>query len=134
MDNRVKGSTTVEIGGREYTLYFSWDAIAKVEAQIGKEAYDLSDPNTLAIFAAAGFEAYHPDMTADQIKSLSPPLIPLLKAVNRAYNYSYYGNEIIPEEEKAPANPLLPARIVTGLKRFFNRLFVRASDPQTSGI
>ncbi len=133
MDNRVKGSTTVEIGGREYTLYYSWDAIAKIEAEIGKEAYDLSDPNTLAIFAAAGFEKYHPELTADQIKSLSPPLIPLLQAVTRAYNYSYYGKEIIPEDERAPANPPLPARIVTGLKRFISRLFVRASDPQTSG-
>ncbi len=133
MDNRVKGSTTVEIGGREYTLYFSWDAIVKIQAEIGKEAYDLSDPNTLAIFAAVGFEKYHPDMTAAQIKSLSPPLIPLLQAVNRAYNYSYYGQEIIPEEERAPANPRLPARIVTGLKRFFNRRFERASDPQTFG-
>ena len=134
MDNRVKGSTTVEIGGREYTLYYSWDAIAKIEAEIGKNAYDLSEPNILAIFAAAGFEKHHPEMTAAQIKSLSPPLIPLLQAVNRAYNYSYYGKEIIPEEEKPPANPPLPARIMTGLKRFINRHFARASGPQISGI
>ena len=134
MDNRIKGSITVEIGGREHTLYYSWDAIAKIEAQLGKEGHDLSDPNTLAVFAAAGFEKFHPDLTADQIKRLSPPLIPLLQAVNRAYNYSYYGQEVIPEEERAPANPPLPARIAAGLKKFFSRLSGRASDPLISGI
>jgi len=97
--NPITGEGKVEIAGQEYTIRFDWSCLAEIETAHGNDP-NLFNPDVVASVAAIGLKKYHPEMTADKIKELSPPLIPFAKEVQLAMKYAYFGNDPIPESNK----------------------------------
>lgn len=103
--NAIRGEIEVPIEGKNYTLRFTWDDLAAMEAAHGDNP-NLFDVETVASIAALGFHSHHPELTAARIKELSPPLLPFAQTVQTALQWAYFGPEGIPEEsEKAKKKP-----------------------------
>lgn len=122
--NKITGEKTVVIGGQDYILRYTWKALAEVEEKYGDKP-NLFNPEVIAYVAAAGMRDRHPEMTADEIMRLSPPLIPFARDVQLALQWAYFGAEAIPKDD-APVKKNRPAgglwrRIVTLLRRAFRR-------------
>jgi len=93
--NPTTGEKVIAINGERLTLKFTWKAIAEVEAKHG-DTPNLFEPETVADVAAAGLRDRHPEMTAERIMELSPPLVPLARDVQEALQYAYFGPEELP--------------------------------------
>ncbi|MFA5706800.1 MAG: hypothetical protein WDA41_10635 [Candidatus Neomarinimicrobiota bacterium] len=117
--NPITGEAEITIAGQAYSIRYDWAALAEVEAAHG-QAPNLFSPDVVASVAAAGLKRKHPDMTAERIKELSPPLVPLAHAVQTALQWAYFGDEGIPEDtgdKKKATRGGLSGRI----KRLFRR-------------
>lgn len=117
--NKITGEINVNLDGKVYSLRYDWDCIAAIDAEYGEEP-NLSDPDTLASIAAIGFKAKHPELTAEKIKELSPPLVPFVFEVRRAIQYAYFGPD---DPEKFAAEGVKKNRVVDALKRPIKWLF-----------
>lgn len=92
----VNGEYEVEIGGEKCILRYDWSALAEVEGKHGQDP-NLFSPEVVASVAAFGLKRRHPEMTAEHIIEISPPLIPFAQAVQKALQWAYLGNEGAPE-------------------------------------
>jgi hypothetical protein len=97
----ITGKMVVDIDGKPYTLRFDWEALAEVEKNHGDQP-NLFSSEVVASVAASGLKRYHPEMTAEKIRELSPPLVPFAKKVQEALQYAYFGAEGVPEPKKKP--------------------------------
>ncbi len=88
----------IHIGGHDYVLKFTWRALSEIEQKYG-DSPNLFDPDVIAVIAAIGLRDRHPEMNAERIMDLSPPLVPFAKAVQTAIQWAYFGPEGIPNEE-----------------------------------
>ena len=123
--NKITGEKTVVIGGQGYTMRYTWKALAEVEEKYGDKP-NLFNPEVIACVASAGMRDRHPEMTAEEIMRLSPPLIPFARDVQLALQWAYFGAEAIPKDDDAPVKKNRPAgglwrRFVTLLRRAFPR-------------
>ena len=117
--NPITGDVTVEINGKGYTLRFDWSCLAEIEMAHG-DSPNLFNPDVVASVAAIGFKRNHPEMTADVIKEISPPLLPFARTVQTAMQYAYFGMEGVPSdvgEKKSPPKDGWSMRI----KRLFGK-------------
>lgn len=123
--NPITGEKAVTINGARYVLRFTWRALAEIESQYGDNP-DLFSPEVLAGVAAAGFAARHPELTAERIMELSPPLAPLAKDVQQAMQWAYIGNTPVADKtEDVKKNPATGGRwrlIAELLRRVFRLL------------
>lgn len=117
--NRINGERMIEIDGQGYTMRFSWRALAEVEAEYGDNP-NLFKPEVLAKVASAGLKDRHPDLTAEKIMELSPPLMPLCVAVREAIQWAYFGTETMPKAPPAPS--VKKNRLADGFSRLIKRL------------
>ncbi len=113
----ITGRKQVVIGGNTYTLRYTWAVLAEIAKAHGDNP-NLFDVETVASVGAMGID--DPDMTAERIKELSPPLIPFARDVQGALQWAYFGGEPLPEE---PAEK--KSHPVAGLWRRLRRLFKR---------
>jgi len=120
--NRITGERTIDINGQGYTMRFTWRALAEVEAEYGDNP-DLFKPDVLAKVTAAGLKDKYPDMTAERIMELSPPLMPLCAAIREAIQWAYFGAETIPKAEARAE--VKKNRLAAMLWRVINRLLRR---------
>ena len=97
--NPVTGEAEVEIAGTKYPLRFDWSCLAEIESAHG-DSPNMFNPDIVAGIAAIGMKKHNPEMTAEKIKELSPPLIPFAKAVQLAMQFAYFGAETIPEDDQ----------------------------------
>lgn len=116
--NKITGEKTIEIDGKECVLRYTWRALAEIESQHG-ESPNLFNAETLAAVAAAGFRERHPELTADRLMELSPPLVPLATAVQEAIQWAYFGPGKLP----AAAPDIKKNRPTAGLWKRFVSLF-----------
>ena len=109
MVNERRGEVGLEIAGQVRPLIFDWDALARLEAELGSDfdvkiaqaGYDL-DLEVLATALAVGFRREWPDVTPDLVKKAGPPLVRVIEALGQALNLAFYGST---EAPAAPANP-----------------------------
>jgi hypothetical protein len=120
------GKVPVEIGGETYTLHFTWDAIAKMDAEFGSEGHQMDNPEHLAKIVAFGLQEHHPDMTEEKVRKASPPIQPTVEAVVTALNYAYYGP--LKADKGKSKRPREARRLRTSLKRLFGRESAQASS------
>ena len=123
------GDVPVEIGGQTYTLRFDHAALDELQENVGDNP-NLFDSKTVGLATAIGLKRHHPEMTTEKIREISPPLVPLAKAVQSAIQYAYFGTEPVPEESEKKAD----GQSAGGLWRRFVSLFSRASIPTHSGV
>jgi len=106
MDNKYSGMVGVRIGDKDYSLFYNWEALAKIKSTYGssiiRDLYSAEEPAKLADVVSIGLSHKHPEMTPELIIKLSPPIMPLIMAVDKAMAYAYFGNELpdVPEEDK----------------------------------
>ena len=98
MANKYTGVVKIQIGKQTYNLVFNWNAIAEVKSFY--KADDLvtklnsgAEPMLLANVLAAGLKENHPEITAKQIIQQSPPIYNMVKAIDQAMAYAYFGPE-----------------------------------------
>lgn len=113
--NPITGECELEIAGKKYILRYDWKALSAVEGAHG-ETPNLFNAQVVASVASFGLRRNHPEMTAEKIMELSPPLIPFAKAIQTALQWAYFGNEGIPEADKKKAKRI-------GLCGLIRRLF-----------
>ena len=88
--NPLTGECPVQLGDQTYTLRFTWAAVAEVQAAYGDDP-KLEDMATLAAVGAAGLRAHHPEMTAERLMELSPPIFPFQVAIRQAWEWAWCG-------------------------------------------
>jgi len=93
----INGEYEVRIAGEEYILRYDWSALAEVEAKHGQDP-NLFSPEVVASVAAFGLKKRHPEMTAEKIVQLSPPLVPFAASVQKALQWAYFGDKGMPED------------------------------------
>jgi len=96
----------VTVDGKRYNIRFDWAALADITAAHG-EGPNMFDPAIVASVASIGMRKSHPEMTSEQIRELSPPLVPFANAVQEALQWAYFGDEGLPKEsgEKKSRKP-----------------------------
>ncbi|SRR5581483_6793029 len=97
------GEKKIEIGGKKVTLVYDWKAISRAQAAHGSEVFNLllsSGPEVVADVLAIGLEKSNPEMTAEAILELSPPLIPAINAIHAALSVAYWGPDGPPKDKK----------------------------------
>ncbi len=90
--NPLTGEKIIQIQGKPHVLRYTWRAVAEVTRKYGDNP-NLFDPEIIANVAAAGLREKHPDMTAERIMEISPPLVPFAKDVQEALTWAYFGAE-----------------------------------------
>lgn len=104
MDNKYTGEVSLDICGKRCVLVYDWRSLSRIKSEYGDEALrDLKSlaPETLAGILAAGLAKHHPDMTTDAILDLSPPLVPMIAAIDKAVCVAYFGADGVREIDKA---------------------------------
>jgi len=124
-ENPIAGTVPVVLKGKEYTLQFTWAAVAQVIQEYGQDR-DLFDPAILASVCATGLQAHHPGMTAKDVQD-GAPISKVMAAVTRALHVAYFGEAEAPAEagEDPPENP-------PGTGRRANRKAPSAPSPAPS--
>lgn len=117
--NRITGEKIIQIQGKPHVLRFTWRAVAEVTKKYGDNP-NLFDPEVIASVAAAGLRDRHPDMTAERIMEISPPLVPFAKDVQEALTWAYFG-----AEEAAASGDVKKKSPATGFWKRFKSLFSR---------
>lgn len=104
-DNRYTGDVAVKLGDTDYTMNADWDAIATAQ-----ETFDdvdvLKSPGRLnarqlATLIAILLKKHHPDVTAELIMKLSPPLNFIMPYIHKTLLYAYRGADEVEEIERA---------------------------------
>lgn len=116
--NPITGEGKVEIAGQEYTIRFDWSCLAEIENEFGDNP-NFFDPDTVSKIAAIGLKKYHPELTPEKLKELSPPLVPFANAVHDAMKFAYFGNEPITAEKKIVQEDLKRGGLWHHLKQRF---------------
>lgn len=116
--NALTGERTVQMAGQPYVLRFDWSALAAIVEQFGEEP-NLFDIDIVAGVAALGFQKRHPELTADRLKELAPPLVPFVQAVSEALQWAYFGPEEPPQSDgkkksRTPTGSLTPTSSASG--------------------
>lgn len=106
-ENPILGTVPVTLKGKEYTLQFTWDAIAQVIREYGEDR-DLANPSVLVGVTVIGLQAHHPGMTADDVRD-GGPITKVMGAVVRALHVAYFGEGEVPAKE-AGENPPAPTQ------------------------
>ena len=110
--NPITGERLVEINGGKYTLRFTWKALAEIEAKYGDNP-NLFNAEVIANIASYGLSEKHPEMTAEKIMELSPPLMPFVNAVQEALQWAYFGKEPVPKSDVKKKKTGLLRRILS---------------------
>ncbi len=122
--NQYKGDMPITIGGEQFTLCYTWDALARVRSELGEEGQTEAfsgNMEKLSVLISIGLAAHHPDFSAQHVFEASPPVIPTIKAVELAMTASFFGPSGMPKE--LDENPTPPPQ--TRLNRLWRRLFER---------
>ena len=107
--NEQCGEVTIEIGGKARAVVFDWDALAKLRDEIGPE-FDVKiaqagyefNTDVLAMALSVGLKRHWPEVTPEIVRAASPPIIEVIKTLERALRPAIYGGqEANPPNRKA---------------------------------
>jgi len=96
--NKYTGETTIKIAGKDYPVCFNWRGLSKVKSLFTEEIWSNlqgADPEKLAEILVIGIN--NPEVTKDFILDYSPPLIAVVKALDQAVGFAYFGPDGVPE-------------------------------------
>ena len=96
--------------GKPYKVRYDWAAIAQLKAELGDKfdtviAEASVDWNMQVIATALeiGLTRHHPnELTAEKIHAISPPVLPMTKAINEGFNMAFHGSLEVPEDDDHP--------------------------------
>lgn len=96
MANQYKGVHEAKIAGNTYQMCYDWNALATVKSEFTDA--DLENPLAmcplrLARLAEIGLQKYHKDFTKEKLIELSPPVLEVATAIDRAILVGRIGPE-----------------------------------------
>jgi len=110
--NEYRGEVSVEIGGEKRILVLDWDSLARLKDDIGDNVFieldqmvAAMDVDKLSRFLAEALRRYWPEVTPEEIRRISPPLMSAQKALMEVFHLAYFGSKEAPVEEPEE-NPL----------------------------
>lgn len=100
--NPHTGDVTLSIAGEKITLRYDWKALSQIYAKFGDHALDnlmARGPEVVAqIFEIGASEADRVrGVNASWLIEQSPPLVPVVKAIDQALTCAFFGPEGAPE-------------------------------------
>ena len=105
MDDPYNGEVSLNMAGENYTLVYDWAALAKLKTTFTESDLDAivngENMEMMAEVMAIGLQRHHEGIAAEEIKKLSPPLLPTVTALNKALTYAYFG----PDGDTATKTP-----------------------------
>lgn len=129
-NNAVLGIYRCKIGGKPYTLLFTWKELEELETEYGASGPPCGDLQHLNKIAATGFRAYHPELTADVVREMNMPPLALQGHVMAAMRLAYYGTDTPEQIESAATGE---KKKVNLWRRFTRWLSALAYRPANSG-
>lgn len=104
--NKYTGEVALDIGGKPHRLVFDWEALSRLQSELGENALASlgfgMEVTALAAFVAAGLQRHHPGVTAEEIIRSAPPLVLTIEAVQKAMEFALWGPDGPPKEESEP--------------------------------
>lgn len=101
--NKYTGDVEIDLNGAKFTLCYDWRAISEVQTKHGVEAFQslFKTPNPLvaAEILLCGLRKHHPDLKIETLLDMSPPIIPVIKAIDKAISVAFFGAENAPEDK-----------------------------------
>lgn len=102
----MKAETSIKIGGKDCVLVYDWDAIRQLEVKFGHELMGdvIANSNIaqLADIIECGLSRYNPEIKAEDVFDVSPPIIECRKAVDKALALAYFGTTEPEIDETSP--------------------------------
>ena len=98
MSNKYTGEVEITMGGEDYILALDWKAMSKIYSDDACGPHALRNlfmlsPDSLAKVTAYALERNHPEMTADKVMELSPPMNLVLEKLGRAVLFALKGTD-----------------------------------------
>jgi hypothetical protein len=110
--NPYRGEVFIHLDAKtRLPLKYTWDAIARIREQWPEQNFDLYDPDDLAEIISIGLAYGYPEWTPETIKKASPPIHPMIDAVNRAISLAMFGKEVREENPPKPGRETLWSRL-----------------------
>lgn len=113
--NKYTGEVEVKIGNKLCKLVFDWRCLAEIQTKYGVDILkELSHGISFDIVAdvlAIGLKKHNPEMTKDAILDESPAFVSMVKAIDKALAFAYFGADELPEkysEEKSDVKKKTP--------------------------
>ena len=134
MQNEQRDQVGLEIGGKRRPLVFDWEALAELRAEIGPE-FDVKiaqagyefNTGVLAVALSVGLKRHWPEVTPEIVRAASPPIIEVIKTLERALHPAMYG-------DKEAIHPNRKARRASAsaiAKSVFRRMTFRQTRPES---
>lgn len=78
------------LSDQTFLLDFDWPALAEIYKRFGATA-DLFNPEILGEVVVLGLRRHHPDITLAVVHAGSPPVVEVIRTVDRALKWAYSG-------------------------------------------
>lgn len=88
---KKSGIPEIMIDGIAYKVEFSWPTFAEVRKTYGADP-DMMDPEVLSGVVALALKRHHPMVTAEQLMTASPPMVPVAQAYRAAVTRLFWGD------------------------------------------
>lgn len=99
--NAYAGETRVEIGGQSFELKFTWDALARLEAEFGEDYNNVVRRRVFAgntrVIATALEIGSGGRITPQLIEAASPPTAEMAIGIGTALNRAFLGPKLLAE-------------------------------------
>lgn len=129
-----EGRVIVRHNGKELSLRFDWASIQGMQSEWGEDFFAVAsrgmDENQITQLAQVA--SYGSTLTADEVRGLGLPILPVAKACRIAWQFAWFGGEVPDEPEDDAAKKTKPRK--TLLERLLKFRSGRASRGATSGI
>lgn len=109
MTNKYTGEVALTIGDKSGNLVFKWAELAAVRTQYPDVkdfrlgALMLTNPEHLAGILAIGFSRLNSEITKDFIMEVSPPILSMASALDKAMAHSYFGPSLVEAADETNA-------------------------------
>lgn len=109
IDNKYTGATPLKLGDKQYTLRFSWPALAEIYTLLNGRTFAsvIRGINTadLAKVIVIGLREHNPEITEEFIMNLSPPLKPIIDAIDKALFRAMHGKDMPENSDSENSSP-----------------------------
>lgn len=127
----LKGSVKFSFEGGSYNVRFNYAAVAKLQAIYGEDFIDIVGDaiNKKKITAICAVMSIATDIDREQIMETSPPIIPAITALDRAWAAAWHGSAIqtpmTDEEEEEEGDGKKRNGLLTLWRKLGSWLFAR---------